>query len=70
MWSRSAAAGTMNRTDGLTRFTEIVLRPRLVVAPGTDRARALHALEKSEKHCLIAAMLSMPVRVEPEITEG
>ena len=65
-----AAAGTVNRSDGVTRFTEIVLRPRLVVAPGTDRARALHVLEKSEKHCLISASLSTPIRVEPEITEG
>ena len=64
------AAGTVNRQDGVTRFTEIVLRPRLVVAPGTDRARALHVLEKSEKHCLISASLSTPIRLEPEITEG
>ena len=26
------AAGTVNRQDGVTRFTEIVLRPRLVVS--------------------------------------
>ena len=26
------AAGTVNRQEGVTRFTEIVLRPRLVVA--------------------------------------
>lgn len=51
------------------RFTEIVLRPRLVVVPGTDRERALRMLEKSEKHCLVSASLSTPIRVEPEITE-
>ena len=64
------ATGTVNRQDGITRFTEIVLRPRFVVAPGSDRARALHVLEKSERHCLVSASLSTPIRLEPEITEG
>jgi len=64
------AAGTVNRQEGVTRFTEIVLRPRLVVAAGIDRERALHVLEKSERLCLISASLSTPIRVEPEITES
>ncbi|MEO8680307.1 MAG: OsmC family protein [Vicinamibacterales bacterium] len=64
------ASGTVDRQDGVTRFTEIVLRPRLVVAPGTDRARALKVLEKSEKHCLVSASLSTPIRLEAEIIEA
>lgn len=64
------ASGTVNRQDGVTRFTEIVLRPRLTVASGTDRERALHVLEKSEKTCLVSASLSAPIRLEPDITEG
>ena len=64
------ATGTVNRVDGITRFTEIVLRPRLVIPPGADRARALSVLEKSEKHCLVTASLSTPVRMVTEITEG
>jgi organic hydroperoxide reductase OsmC/OhrA len=64
------ASGTVNRQDGVTRFTEIVLRPRLTVASGTDRERALHILEKSEKTCLVSASLATPIRLEPEITEG
>jgi peroxiredoxin-like protein len=64
------ATGIVNRQDGVTRFTEIVLRPRLLIAAGTDRARALHVLEKSEKHCLVSASLSTPIRLEPEITES
>ena len=61
------AEGTVDRTDGVARFTEIVLRPRLTMAPGVDRSRAIRALEKSEKACLIAASLSTAVRLEPEI---
>ena len=64
------ATGTVDRVDGITRFTGIVLRPRLVIPPGSDRARALHVLEKSERHCLVTASLSTPVRMEAEITEG
>ena len=64
------AAGTVDRQDGVTRFTEIVLRPRLTVSSGTDRERALHILETSEKTCLVSASLSTPIRLESEITEG
>lgn len=64
------ATGTVERVDGITRFTGIVLRPRLVIPPGSDRARALHVLEKSEKHCLVTASLSTPVHMEAEISEG
>jgi peroxiredoxin-like protein len=65
-----SATGIVNRENGVTHFTEIVLRPRLTLAPGTDRERALRILEKSEKNCLVAASLSTPVRIEPEILEG
>jgi organic hydroperoxide reductase OsmC/OhrA len=62
-----SAEGTLDRVDGVTRFTGIVLRPRVTLGPGADRARALWALEKAEKTCLISASLSTPVRLEPEI---
>ena len=63
-------SGVVDRQEGATRFTEIVLRPRLVVAPGTDRERAMRVLEKGEKHCLVSASLSTPIRLDAEITEG
>lgn len=64
------AIGTVDRENGTTRFTEIVLRPQMTVSAGTDRERALRLLEKSEQHCLVSASLSTPVRLEPEIQEG
>ena len=64
------ASGLVDRQDGVTRFTGIVLRPRLTVPAGTDRERALRILEKSEKACLVSSSLSTPVRLEPEIIEG
>ena len=63
------ASGTVDRQDGVTRFSEIVLRPRLTVPRGTDRQRALHILEKSEKTCLVSASLGTPIRLEAEIVE-
>jgi organic hydroperoxide reductase OsmC/OhrA len=44
-----ASQGTVDRQDGVTRFTEIVLRPRLTVPAGTDRERVLWVLQKSER---------------------
>jgi peroxiredoxin-like protein len=65
-----AAEGTVDRRDGVTRFAEIVLRPRLTLAPGGDRTRALRVMEKSEKACLVSASLATPIRLEPEIVTG
>jgi peroxiredoxin-like protein len=62
--------GTVNRKDGVTRFTEIVLRPRLRLSADGDRERAIRVLEKSEKACLVSASLSTPIRLEPEIVSG
>ena len=59
--------GTLDRKDGATRFTEIVLRPRLKLAAGADRDKAIRILEKSEKACLVSASLSTPIRLEAEI---
>lgn len=64
------AAGTVDREGGVTRFREIVLRPRLTVPAGVDRRRALQLLENAEKRCLVSASLSTPVRVEPEVHES
>jgi uncharacterized OsmC-like protein len=65
-----AVTGTVDRKEGVTRFTEIVLRRSLTVAVGTNRERALQILDKSEKACLVSASLSTPVRLEPEINEA
>jgi peroxiredoxin-like protein len=64
------AEGTVDRQDGVTRFTEVVLHPRLTIAPGTDLARAHTVLEKTEKSCLVSASLATRIRIEPEIREA
>lgn len=62
--------GKVDRKDGVTRFAEILLRPRLHLAADADKDRALRVLEKSEKACLVSASLSTPVRLEPEVLVG
>lgn len=64
------ATGTADRQDGVLRFTEIVLRPKLTLPAGADRDRALRALDKSERSCLVSASLSTPIRLEPEVVFG
>jgi peroxiredoxin-like protein len=61
------AEGIVDRQDGRTRFTEIVLRPRLTLPAGVDWVRVRRALEKAEHACLVSASLSTPIRLEPEI---
>lgn len=62
-----AATGTLDRVDGVTRFTEVVLRPRVTLAPGSDaeKARALH--ERAHAICFIANSVDFDVRHEPTI---
>jgi organic hydroperoxide reductase OsmC/OhrA len=64
-----SGGGTVDRKDGSTRFTEIVLKPRLKLPRGTDPERARRVLEKGKEACLVTASLSAPVRLETEITD-
>jgi len=64
-----SASGTVDRPDGVTRFTDIVLCPTLTLAAGTDRERINRLLEKAERSCLVSASLSTPVRVRAAVVE-
>lgn len=64
----AGAVGTLVRgEDRRYRFSEVVIRPRLVLAKEKDRERALRILEKSEDACLITNSISAKVRVEPAL---
>jgi len=61
------ATGTMERVSRTMRFTEVVLRPKVTIAEGSDpeMAKALH--ERAHSVCFIANSVNFPVRNEPEI---
>jgi organic hydroperoxide reductase OsmC/OhrA len=58
------ASGTMAVKDGKMRFVSVLLRPRVVIARGSDieRARGLHA--HAHDDCYIANSVNFPVRNE------
>ena len=60
--------GTLERVDGETRFTEVLLRAILEVPPEVDRERAERILEKSERGCLITSSLRSRVRFEAHVS--
>ncbi len=64
------ASGVMVLSGGGGRFTEVALRPRVVVAPGSDLAKA-HALHKNaHAQCFIANSVNFPVENEPQVIEA
>ena len=63
------AVGTMvTGPDGSGNFTEVILRPRIVVGAADQLEKALSLHEKAHEMCFIAQSVSFPVKVEPEIT--
>lgn len=53
--------------DGGGRFTEITLRPRVVVATAADERLAFELHEDAHRQCFIASSSSAPIHCEPTI---
>lgn len=62
--------GKLDRVEGQTRYTEIVVHAQLRVPAGTDRDRATLLLEKAEHVCLISNSLVAERRLRPTVTVG
>ena len=65
-----SSEGIVDRQDGRTKFTSIVLRPRMVIAAEVDPKRVTQLLEKAEWACLVSASLETPVQLEPELVSA
>lgn len=66
------ATGTMQETpDGGGHFTEVVLRPRVRAAAGSEHARVKALHERAHELCFIASSVNFPVRCEAvlEVTD-
>jgi peroxiredoxin-like protein len=65
-----ATDGTVDRQEGRTKFTEIVLRPRVVIGSDVDPELVKRLLHKAERACLVTASLDTSVRLEPELVSS
>jgi len=63
------ADGTMAIKDKRMRFTEVMLHPRVTLAPGSDRARAEAAHAQAHDECFIANSVNFPVRHDATIAD-
>ncbi len=59
------AEGVMTESaDGGGRFTSVVLRPEIVLAPGSDQALADRLHHEAHEKCFISQSVNVPVTVE------
>ncbi len=62
------ASGTMQLHEGKMRFTEVSLRPQVVVAKDSDPAKAQALHEKAHEHCFIASSVNFPVSCDAHVS--
>ena len=53
--------------DGAGQFVRIALKPRVTIAPESDRVRALELHHEAHRFCFIARSVNFPVEVAAEI---
>jgi organic hydroperoxide reductase OsmC/OhrA len=62
------AIGVMEESaDGSGQFVEVTLRPRVILAPGSDKAKAQSLHHQAHSKCFIARSVNFPVLCEPII---
>ena len=62
------ASGTMQMHEGKMRFTEVSLRPQVVIAKGGDTALAQRLHEKAHAHCFVANSVNFPVSCDARVS--
>ena len=65
------AVGTMAETeDGSGKFSEVVLKPMVTVAPSSDIQQAQQLHEQAHHFCFIANSMNFPVLCQPFVQLG
>ena len=67
---RCQADGTLERVEGVTRFTSFRIHAQLTLPPGGNPETAKRLLDKAEKTCLVTNSLSAPVELLAEAATG
>ena len=62
------ASGTMQLHDGKMRFTEVSLRPQVVIAAGSDPAQAQRLHQRAHEDCFIANSVNFPVSCDARVS--
>jgi len=62
--------GKLDRVEGRSRFTHVLVKATLRVPPGTDQARAVKLLEKAEQVCLVSNSLLAERHLVPTVVTG
>lgn len=64
----SAAEGKLEKVEGGRRqITEIVVKPRLVIASSSDLVRIPRILEKAKENCFVSNSVTSAIKIEPEV---
>jgi organic hydroperoxide reductase OsmC/OhrA len=68
-WNSLACSveGKLDRIDGKTQFTHIVVRATLRAPAGTDEAKAVQLMQRAEHVCLISNSLVAARSVETQV---
>jgi peroxiredoxin-like protein len=61
------ATATLDRVDGVTRFTQVHLHANLMVPSGVDETLARRLLQKAEDRCLISRSLNAATHLEARV---
>jgi len=56
--------------DGAGQFVRVTLRPKVTLAPGADRDKALALHETAHKNCFVARSVNFPVEIMPTVETG
>jgi organic hydroperoxide reductase OsmC/OhrA len=68
---RDVPSGMMNENnDGSGEFVRVILKPKVRISAGGDRAKALALHDEAHQFCFIARSVKFPVELVPEITEA
>lgn len=64
------AVGTMDQVDKQFKVTDVLLRPRVTIAAGSDPAKAERLHQRAHDICFIARSVNFPVRHEAVVAVG
>lgn len=64
----ASAKGKLEKTEGgIYQITEIVVKPRVVIASANDLPRMPRILEKAKENCFISNSIKSKITIEPEV---